>query len=39
MEVDKEVGELIYAATFLPAWLYAPAGGMRALLGISLEGA
>jgi maltokinase len=38
MEVDKEVGELVYAATFLPAWRYAPAGGMRALLGVSLEG-
>lgn len=32
-EVEKELAELIYAATFLPAWLYAPMGGMRALLG------
>ncbi|MBA3876377.1 MAG: hypothetical protein C0498_05485 [Anaerolinea sp.] len=32
-EVDKELRELIYAATFLPAWLYAPAGGLPRLLG------
>ena len=32
-EVDKELREFIYAATFLPAWLYAPAGGLPALLG------
>ena len=30
---DKELGELVYAATFLPTWLYAPTGGLRALLG------
>jgi maltokinase len=33
LEVDKELGELVYAATFLPTWLYAPTGGLRALLG------
>jgi len=33
MEMDKELGELVYAATFLPTWLYAPTGGLRALLG------
>ena len=33
LEVEKELGELIYAARFLPAWLYAPRAGMDALLG------
>lgn len=33
MEFDKELAEYVYAATFLPAWLYAPMGGMRGLLG------
>lgn len=32
-EVEKELGEFVYAATFLPAWLYAPTGGLRGLLG------
>jgi maltokinase len=32
-EVDKELREFAYAATFLPDWLYAPAGGLPALLG------
>jgi maltose alpha-D-glucosyltransferase / alpha-amylase len=30
-EVDKELYEFIYAATYLPAWVYAPLEGMRAL--------
>jgi maltose alpha-D-glucosyltransferase/alpha-amylase len=30
-EVDKELYEFAYAATYLPTWLYAPIGGMRAL--------
>lgn len=32
-EVDKELYEFAYAATYLPAWLYAPTEGMRALMG------
>ena len=36
-EVEKELAEFIYAATFLPAWLYAPMGGIRALLGDDFE--
>lgn len=30
-EVDKELYEFAYAATYLPAWLYAPTEGMSAL--------
>ncbi|MGH2477011.1 MAG: alpha-amylase, partial [Candidatus Limnocylindrales bacterium] len=30
-EVDKELYEFGYAATYLPTWLYAPTEGMRAL--------
>jgi maltose alpha-D-glucosyltransferase / alpha-amylase len=30
-EVDKELYEFAYAATYLPSWLYAPTEGMRAL--------
>ena len=30
-EVDKELYEFAYAATYLPDWLYAPTEGMRAL--------
>jgi maltose alpha-D-glucosyltransferase/alpha-amylase len=30
-EIDKELYEFAYAATYLPAWLYAPTEGMRAL--------
>jgi maltose alpha-D-glucosyltransferase/alpha-amylase len=30
-EVDKELYEFVYAATYLPAWMYAPVEGMRAL--------
>jgi len=32
-EVDKELYEFAYAATYLPAWLYAPTEGMRGLFG------
>ncbi len=32
-EVDKELYEFAYAATYLPSWLYAPTEGMRALVG------
>ena len=31
-EVDKELYEFVYAATYLPTWLYAPIEGMRALM-------
>jgi predicted trehalose synthase len=30
-EVDKELYEFAYAATYLPSWLFAPTEGMRAL--------
>jgi predicted trehalose synthase len=30
-EIDKELYEFTYAATYLPTWLYAPTEGMRAL--------
>jgi maltose alpha-D-glucosyltransferase / alpha-amylase len=30
-EIDKELYEFVYATTYLPAWLYAPTEGMRAL--------
>ena len=30
-EIDKELYEFAYATTYLPTWLYAPTGGMRAL--------
>jgi trehalose synthase-fused probable maltokinase len=30
-EIDKELYEFAYAATYLPTWLYAPTEGMRAL--------
>lgn len=30
-EVDSELTEFFYAATYLPDWLYAPTGGIRAL--------
>jgi maltokinase len=33
LEVEKETYEFIYAATFLPEWMYAPMGGMRWLMG------
>ena len=32
-EVDKELYEFAYAATYLPSWLWAPTEGMRALVG------
>jgi maltokinase len=33
LEVEKELHEFVYAARYLPAWLYAPAGGLRGLIG------
>ncbi len=30
-EIDKELYEFAYAATYLPTWLYAPTEGLRAL--------
>jgi maltose alpha-D-glucosyltransferase/alpha-amylase len=30
-EVDKELYELAYAATYLPSWLWAPTEGLRGL--------
>lgn len=32
LEVEKELYEFVYAATYLPAWRYAPAAGLRQLL-------
>ena len=32
LEVEKETYEFIYAAAFLPGWMYAPVGGMRWLM-------
>ncbi|HET7181561.1 MAG TPA: hypothetical protein VFI15_04945, partial [Candidatus Limnocylindrales bacterium] len=32
LEVEKELYEFAYAATYLPSWMYAPAAGMRWLL-------
>jgi maltose alpha-D-glucosyltransferase / alpha-amylase len=34
-EVDKELYEFVYAATYLPSWVYAPIEGMRALFSES----
>ncbi len=34
LEVEKECRELVYAATFLPDWLYAARSGMAALLAM-----
>ncbi len=34
LEMEKETYEFIYAATFLPEWMYAPVGGMRWLMGV-----
>ncbi len=36
-ELDKELAEFIYAAAYLPTWIYAPMGGIRALLGKDFE--
>jgi predicted trehalose synthase len=33
LEAEKETYEFVYAATFLPEWMYAPVGGMRWLMG------
>ena len=30
-EVDKELYEVAYAATYLPSWLWAPTEGLRGL--------
>ena len=30
-EIEKECYEFIYAATYLPSWLWAPTEGMRGL--------
>jgi maltokinase len=32
LEVEKETYEFIYAAAFVPDWMYAPVGGMRRLM-------
>jgi maltokinase len=32
LEVEKETYEFVYAATFLPEWMYAAVGGMRWLM-------
>ncbi len=34
-EVDKELYEFAYAATYLPSWLWAPTDGMRGLFAAS----
>ena len=34
-EVDKELYEFAYAATYLPSWLWAPTEGMRGLFATS----
>jgi maltokinase len=34
LEMEKETYEFIYAATFLPEWMYAAVGGMRWLMGV-----
>ena len=34
-EVDKELYEFAYAATYLPSWLWAPTEGMRGLFAAS----
>jgi predicted trehalose synthase len=34
-EVDKELYEFAYAATYLPSWLWAPTEGLRGLLAPS----
>lgn len=37
LEMEKELGELVYASRFLPAWLYAPRAGLEALLDRDLS--
>lgn len=37
LELEKELGEFVYAGTFLPDWLYAPTGGLRALVRAMAE--
>jgi predicted trehalose synthase len=36
-EFEKECYEFIYAATYLPDWLWAPLEGMRALVATSVS--
>jgi trehalose synthase-fused probable maltokinase len=36
LEVAKECDEYVYAATYLPGWLWAPREGMRRLIGGSM---
>jgi predicted trehalose synthase len=31
-EIDKETAEFVYAATYLPSWLWAPTEGMAWLI-------
>ena len=38
-EVEKELYEFVYAATYLPTWLWAPPEGMRALFEDAEAGA
>ena len=37
-ELDKECREFIYAATYLPSWLWAPTEGLRGLFDGAEEG-
>ena len=37
-ELDKECREFIYAATYLPSWLWAPTEGLRGLFDASGQG-
>ncbi len=37
LEVDKELVEFAYAATYLPSWLWAPTEGMRGLYAGAIE--
>ena len=36
-ELEKECAEFVYAATYLPSWLWAPREGMRALVELPLD--
>jgi predicted trehalose synthase len=37
-ELDKECREFIYAATYLPSWLWAPTEGLRGLFDVPGQG-
>lgn len=37
LEVEKELAEFVYAASFLPAWLYAPTAAFGALMDVSMD--